>query len=522
MFTKMTTYTRPSRYNQYGLPIYYSILKEKGVPKLCMSFRFPKAKVKPGSPEYGKILFRETHKLSECGTEDFVLTTLSKHAPHFWKSLFSKHAATLTDLINPEEGLPLAVAWAVDREELAEHLQWSPKTVSQKNRIVQHLLDLGWGGKPIGALVSCFTEDVFLALSEQERLTAICVLTQLASHEFGHKRLSESTLQKFLKIRRPIRKKKSSTCVRQHIRSDTLTQEQVHHIVDEMIGLLAVKAEYRHALALLLCLSMGLPLEELCYVQLASIRCDSDGTPILLHISGRLQKTKSRYERKRYPETSSKFRALPIPSKIASALRPLLQGWKATTTSKEAFFTRYLIPHTNSSQRPSSPAEFKNWINRQLQAQLQDLRMHDGNGAVISTRCPYCRCLATARQVLAHVGFDQDELRYFFGLRTSSTAGRYYCDFVSSAEQQRMRVFLDQWLGAPSPPDLCDYFFKQNPAAGTTVHFGAKDCIAHVVLTIDIPPLPNPSIPPDSYQLEFFSTAGFSLDARVLSLAKCI
>ena len=162
--------------------------------------------------------------------------------------------------------------------------------------------------------------------------------------------------------------------------------------------------------------------------------------------------------------------------------------------------------------------ELKKWINKRLKGQLEDNRMHDGQGNVIRPRDPYHRCLSTAKQSLFHAGFETDELRYFFGYPPSSTAGEFYCDFVNASEQQRMRNIIDQWLGTILPSELCEDLALQNPSAGTTAVFGAEGQITHVILTLDIPPVPEGYIPDEGYQLQFWARLGFSLDVKSRSL----
>ena len=69
-------------------------------------------------------------------------------------------------------------------------------------------------------------------------------------------------------------------------------------------------------------------------------------------------------------------------------------------------------------------------------------------------------------------------------------------------------------MGLSLPTELSDHLDKYNPAADAKITFGAKGQITHVIVTIDIPPVPEPLIPKDGYQLQFWAKLGFSLDAR--------
>ena len=492
-----------------------------------MSLRLPKKKVRKGKRPYGKILYDETHKLPSKAAVDSVAIedALRRHAPDFWRHFFYKdgcaesRALFLEKVLNKVEGLPLAVAWAIDSEELAQQLNWGTKTFQRKGKTLALLLDQDWGPVPIGKLDAAYCGDVFMTeFSATEHCAAVALLKQLAQHEIGHKRLQDNPWPKRSSVRRPMTPKKSSTLVNQHIRPDNLVREVVHRILNEMMELLSQPKEWKFALALLLCLTMGLSLPEICCIKMDAVLCDRDNLPLRIHIKGNIQKKKERWKAESYPETSPKNRSLPVPTKVAYGMKRLLDEWKKTD-SEQAYSGRYLIPHDKNPQRRIDCEELKKWINKRLKGQLEDNRMHDGQGNVVHPRAPYRRCLSTAKQSLVHAGFEADEFRYFFGFPPSSTAGEFYCDFVNDSEQQRMRNIIDQWLGTILPSELCEDLALENPSAGTTAVFGAEGQIAHVVLTLVIPPVPEECIPDEGYQMQFGARLGFSLDAKCRPLA---
>ena len=521
-----TTRERPEAYSADGIPIYYNVYKEGNGFVLNMSLRLPKKKVKEGEPPYGKILYDETHKLpSEAAVDSTVIEdALRTNAPDFWRHFFyikgcaESRALFLEKVLNKMEGLPLAVAWAIDSEELAQQLNWVTKTIQRKEKTLARLLDQDWGPVPIGTLDVAYCGDVFVTeFSVTEHRAAVALLRQLAQHEIGHKRLQDNPWPKHASVRRPTAPKKSSTLVNQHIRPNNLVREIVHRILNEMMELLSQAKEWKFALALLLCLTMGLSLSEICFIKMDAVLCDRDNLPLDIHIKGEVRKKKGRWKAESYPETSPKNRSIPIPTKVACGMKHLLDEWKKTD-SEQAYSERHLIPHDKNPQRRMNCEELKKWINKRLKGQLEDNRMHDGQGNVIRPRDPYHRCLSTAKQSLFHAGFETDELRYFFGYPPSSTAGEFYCDFVNASEQQRMRNIIDQWLGTILPSELCEDLELQNPSAGTTAVFGAEGQITHVVLTLDIPPVPEGYIPDQGYQLQFWARLGFSLDVKSRSL----
>lgn len=517
----------PENYAADGIPIYFYSYKEKDRPKLYMSLRLPKKKVKDEELPYGKIMYEEDHNLPLEAAKNLSLIedALKAHAPKFWRNFFFKEkyaenrALFLEKVLNKMEGLPLAVAWAIDHEELATQLEWTPATIQRKVKAIESMLKQGWGPVPIGKLDATYCGEAFLEkFTRNERSAAVRLLKQLAQHEIGHKRLQDNPWPKRSSVRRPMAPKKSSTLVNQHIRPNNLVREAVHRILNEMMELLSQPKEWKFALALLLCLTMGLSLPEICFIKMDAVLCDRDNLPLRIHIKGSIQKRRERWKAESYPETSPKNRSLPVPTKVAYGMKRLLDEWKKTD-SEQAYSGRYLIPHDKNPQRRMDCEELKKWINKRLKGQLEDNRMHDGQGNVVHPRAPYHRCLSTAKQSLIHAGFETDEFRYFFGFPPYSTAGEFYCDFLNDSEQQRMRNIIDQWLGTILPSELCEDLALENPSAGTTVAFGEEGQIAHVVLSLDIPPVPEECIPDEGYQLQFWARLGFSLDAKARPLA---
>lgn len=514
--------SRPERYSADGLPIYYSVYNEKNGKKLHMSFRLPKSGKKVSEPEYGKILYEETHKLPAGAEaqEAVIDEMLEACAPEFWRKFLLGSAEGekyLSKVLNKEDGLPLAVAWAIGSAELAQQLGWKPITCQRKEKIFSLMVQQGWGAVPIGELNAKFCGDAFLTgFSYSDHKACLALLRQLVTNEIGHKRLAIDPW-KGSRMNRKAPPKQSKSYVNQHIRQDHIEKEMVWRIVDEMINLLSEPQEQKYALALLFCLTMGLPVEEVAYLTCKAISFNGNGLPIALHVSGTVTKKAKRFVDTEYPKSSPKNRVLPIATRLAVAMKPILEAWKEKSADIHEFGNRYIVPNAKHLQRKTSPVEIRNWINERLRKQLADERMHDGTGSVIGMRSPYQRCLATPRLSLLHGGFEEDEHRYFFGKTANSTAGEYYCDFVNVGEQARMRSILDRWLGGCNQAAVDGEMNSNNPAANHELAFGAQGQIAHLVLELVFPPVPEELLTVDGYSLHFFAQCGFSLGAVVTS-----
>ena len=481
-----------------------------------MSFRVQKEKIVKGEPEYGKILYEETHKLPNGVKNSSVdiQMKLRECAPNFWEKFFQTQESDqfVSLSLNKQEGLPLTIVWNIAQEELAKRLSWSDRTIRRKARAMRLIRAQGWGAVPIGKLDALYCGVTLNGMSYGDHKAVVALLKQLSEYERGYKRLSSDPWPLKSVVRRQAPPKKSKKFVDLHIRPDCLSREDVHQIVNEMIDLIERKKE-KCALALLLCLTMGLPLKEICHVQMKAILCNKKHMPLAIHILGATKKKKKRIETEEYTENSPKNRVLPIPTKVALVMKDLLDEWRKQD-SEEVYQERYLIPNDKNKHRRTDSKEIEAWINTHLRGRLRDERMHDGTGKVIGTRSPYHRCLSTFRLSLPHVGFESDELRYYLGLTPNTTAGEYYCDFRNSAEQARMRGLIDQWLGNVMPVNLYSSLSSKNPPAKHEVTFGTTGQVAHVVLEIDVPPVPEKCIPKEGYKLQFWAKQGFSLDAR--------
>ena len=122
----MNTRNPPSCYKFYGFPIYYSTYSEKNITKLHMTFRPLKNSKKAGERTFGKILFEQVHKLR---SNISVKKNLEFFAPSFLHKLFqaARDQQFLDKLVDPAIGLPLAIAWELNKSTLAS--QWTPSFI---------------------------------------------------------------------------------------------------------------------------------------------------------------------------------------------------------------------------------------------------------------------------------------------------------------------------------------------------------------------------------------------------------
>ncbi len=342
----------PKCYSADGIPIYYSTELHSKRKKLLdasdtaappdtpiyrikLTLRLPKKHKRTGTLEYGKIIFEQVCESPygrDCTSEQLE-QFIATQTPHFWKTAFKvTNPDILINIFDPAKGLPLLIAWSTNRLLLAKQKDWSDGTLKKKDYIISQLLNFGWGNIPIGSLtVEHCGATLIEHLSSASHKNAITLLNQIATYERLQKRLSTDTVP----LKRPLRGKHSrsqpTTYVRQHIRANTLTQQQVATIISDTCQHNLEKFSNQNYLVLLLVAVMSIPVEELCYIRLSDITLGRDGL------------------------------------------------------SDKALSSRYLFHHAKNTSRGCNPQSFTKWINHRYKNKLRDHRFLDGNCKVIPT-----------------------------------------------------------------------------------------------------------------------------------------
>lgn len=515
---------RLQRYDVDGLPIFYRVSNEKGRLKLHITFWTRRKHKRPGSSDRGRLGYQETHLLP-AGAENTpmcVLSALRKYAPGFWCRLLhsEKEQAqkALADFVSPEEGLPLAVAWAADKDDMAAYRQWTETTVRRKEKLIGKMLAWGWGSVPIGALDDKYCGATFLEmLSPNEHKESIALLRQLAQHEISSKRLKANPWVGRT-VSRPAKKLNSRQCVDRHIRTNTLTNGQVRQSVTALLDHITPGQQGKYPLAALLVLAMGIPLPELCYLRLGAIVCHPDGRPFAMHIEGTCKaKRKKVVTEVAYSDESPKNRILPLPALVADALQPLLDAWRERE-SPERYQTRYLLPSQKGSQRKTDFRLLEQWINSNFSKEFADTRFCDGKGKTIeksSRTASYHKMLKTVELALLHEEIEADEYNWYFGRAPKSVAAEYYADFANVSEQRHIAAFLDARLPTVSKGEhVLQSADVQNPSNGTLWEVSSPGQVAQVLLTLHLPPVPEAYLPEQDYAIQLSCRCGLSIDAR--------
>lgn len=499
---------RPNKYEESGIPIYYTVEKKRGTDNVRMTYRAFKEVAKSGAPEYGRILHEESHKVAD-GAEPLdtrIHATLQKYQSDFWAKAFKKEAVVndIAKQFSSEKGLPLIVARNVHREKITSNL-------TDKERAFKQLVKEGFGGTPIGAFTSSVLGPTFSSHTKRDYQAVISFLRELQRLEQEQQRLSNCPLAHY-RLWGSIGKIKSSTYIRRDISLSAIPKQQARSIVRSLVDDLEAKTNAgqsgKFEMGALLVLTMGIPAEEVCAPKQGNVIFPPQPYfPAHFHVSGICKKSGKKTFLLPYPENAVVNRKLPLPSITAQALHTYLSRGKRGNE-------QYLIPHNRDNNARLQYTELIRWINQRFKKELSDDRFLDGNGVRISAPSPYKRMLDTSKKALPHFGFEAEEENYFFGLAPKSTAAKYYCDFVNLAEQIHLRGLMDRWLGMPQPsvPSLPLCSVIRNPVKDRVYPIYTEGQVVQAYIELVFPPLTDPGIALEGYTLRIEANWGMKID----------
>ena len=302
---------RPNKYEESGIPIYYTVEKKRGTDNVRMTYRAFKEVAKSGAPEYGRILHEESHKVAD-GVEPLdtrIHATLQKYQSDFWAKAFKK-AAVVNDIakqFSSEKGLPLIVVWSVHRKKITSNL-------TDKERAFKQLVKEGFGGTPIGAFTSSVLGPIFSSYSNRDYQAVISFLRELQRLEQEQQRLSNCPLAHY-RLWGSIGKIKSSTYIRRDSSLSAIPKQQARSIVRSLVDDLEAKTNAgqsgKFEMGALLVLTTGVPAEEVCTPKQGNVIFPPQPYfPAHFHVSGKCKKS------------GKKTFLLPYPEKLPTILSP--------------------------------------------------------------------------------------------------------------------------------------------------------------------------------------------------------
>lgn len=522
---------RPKKYVLDGYPIYYTFEKHttpykinthvpSSIYKIKLTFRKKKSKISAGSPDYGKILY---FQLLDCPCHEKspleeIHHFIALHSIRFWASAFHSDTSIFDSWLDAKSGLPLVIAWAIDREPLSKTEAWAKSTYQKKNQIMTRLLAEDWRGLPIGQLnASVYGPSMTDQYSKSTHKLSISLLNQILNFEKLNHRLSMDVPILKLPHRGKAASSSSTSLIRQHIRCNTLTREQICKLIATNCTELSKHVASTYRLACLLAVSMAIPMEELCYLRLSHIVCDKNQLPVLIRIEGHRVLKNKNFSDMPYRESSSHYRILPIPHKLAIVLHPIIEV-RFRDLSEEMLKKQYFFTHPQNLERACQPNRIIHWINSTFKSEclgppvLNEVGLRIPSAQQLS---PYKKIYKTANHAFYHNGFEEDEFNYYFGLSQKSVAGKTYCDFASAGEQRRMAQIIDMRLPAPPVTLLsdCSPAHISNPSKGHTLTYLCQGTATILQLELSFPPLTDDAPITSPYRLDLSVRGGFSASA---------
>lgn len=510
-----TSRAKPEVYDKDGLPIYYTLSREKSGCKLIMTARMPKTPTKKSPLTYGRIAYESVRTLPLDATPADIQNALEQHAPTFWTDVFApqEDASSLlgqwVQASTPADGLPLAIAVAVHSNTFK--FTYSASVQARKLKILNGLCSSSAHSIHIGSqnwqFTTVLTDPTIFSSSKLEEGKAI--LRWICNLECVHGRLSTNPWQDVKSASKP--QKNPAILFNQANRDNAYTQGDIDKILTFSSENLSPTPADSKFLALLLVASTGIPLNELCCVTMGDITFKGN-TPFSISICKVLQKGKKNQKEQPYEPTNAKNRNLPIPPHIGTLLTSLTNTWQKSNATK--FEKQYLLPSNKNKFRHGDPKTLQSWINKTVPTIVDFRPMRTGLGKKVTPSSllpPYSRLLSTAKNALPYLGFEPDETNYHFGYTQKTTAGDTYCDFGNQGELLRMSLILNSRV--PVPPTPNPITSAVNPPRHTTLSLeGNKLCPAGI-FTLTFPPIHPALVPKEGYTIAFSTHGGMSLTA---------
>ena len=257
-------------------------------------------------------------------------------------------------------------------------------------------------------------------------------------------------------------------------------------------------------MALLLNLTLGIPEEELCALNLNDFSTLNDFKDRLTvdiskrydgqagQSNHRLRPLQDRYQR----------RKLPLSCLAGQCFRDLRSRRKKADASP-------LVPSKTNARQHMKPSDLK----KEFDKRLSTLKLPSGLGDV-NLKSPEHRRLmaATAERELRKSGCEDEELRYLQGKPPLTVSAKSYADFLNEAELNKLGALQDRWLNKVVP--VCQ---RANTALrlskrGATTQWSAStpECSTQVTIHIPFEPKDLESIPDEGLTLEVSALHGFS------------
>lgn len=428
-------YNAPSEIAYYGFPIFYRVECRSGHPTIILSYRKDGRIVYEHPPRRIKDIPFDS--LPEELLEEFFQHLFSLELPAEQRERGLLLRRSLTEL-------PLAVLFAADSHKLFAGPNSGRKKSSIEDDERAIALLLQYEGQTSWQEVTptrCSQWMYGHHLSDHARISIKRVMRSLFLHQAEERIIDEIPWNNFNPniVSRPKQNRKS--LIRANVDPTSLTDGQCQSLLAPIAS--AILKEHISGLdiALFLRLTLALPLEEICALNIGDF-CYLRDFPnrLAVNITHHTVCAEGQHSYRRLPLTDPyKIRMLPL----ASCVRNAIEAYRDRKSTGSSTSSMPLVPHKSNNHRHMRPNDLRKELEKRF-----DLLPHQ-EITISKSKRPSLHTLLTqtAPRELLKSGFENEELRFLLGQAPKLVSAKSYADFLNESELNKLGALQDRWLG---------------------------------------------------------------------------
>ena len=235
-------------------------------------------------------------------------------------------------------------------------------------------------------------------------------------------------------------KQNAKSLIRTNVDPTTLTDGQCQALLTPIAKAIQGGTVSGPDIALLLRLTLALPLEEICALNIGDF-CYLRDYPnrLTVNITHQVTRADGQSSYRICPHTDSyKIRKLPLSIYFCIVFESYKKNRKSVPLSELP-----LVPAKNNVQRRMRPEDLRKELEKRF-----DLLPHQEITVSKSKHPSLHRLLSkTAPRELSKSGFENEELRFLLGQAPKLVSAKSYADFFNESELNKLGALQDRWLG---------------------------------------------------------------------------
>ena len=492
-------YNVPKEITCYGFPIFYRAECRSGHPTIILSYRTDGRIVYEHPPR--RIKDMSVDSLPPKILEEFFQHLLSLETPLKQRERGLLLRRSLVDL-------PLAVLLAADSYTLFYNPDLGRKRTSVEDDERAIMLLLQQEGQTPWREVTparCSRWMYGHHLSDHARISIKRVMRSLFLRQAEERIIDEIPWCNYDPNSASRPKQNFKSLIRTNVDPTTLTDGQCQALLSPIDNAGQKGNVSGIDIALLLRLTLALPLEEICALNIGDF-CYLRDFPnrLAVNITHHTVCAEKQHSFRRLPLTDPyKVRKLPL----ASCVRDAIEVYRDQKPTGSSASSEPLVPHKSNNQRRMRP----DILQKELEKRFISLTKQEitGKNKYLSLNQLLNR---TAPRELSKSGVEDEELRFLLGQAPKLVSAKSYVDFLNEAELNKLGALQDRWLGrlwlGKPNTDASELIGRLSGKNSILRYVGPQGERTQAALQIAISPIDN--IPDEGIILELSTCYGCS------------